>query len=204
MRLGAFLAFTWLACDAQTPTAPPSAPTATPPVPTETTPPAPAPASAPPPSSPAPEPAKTKVVAIEPWGLEITLPESAGHVFDPANQWFHADLAWEQFAYLKKIKAPPPKTLAQIPKQWKQGDALQVIEEKLWPDGSLSCAVRFEGASASESGKTMLHTVSHLYVSKPLDARSYIECSVRMGFEAGEAIIAANREMCMSLRPVSK
>ncbi|WAS95876.1 hypothetical protein [Nannocystis punicea] len=144
------------------------------------------------------------MVLIEPWALEVTLPDGAAHVFDPANKWFHTELAWEQSAYLKKIKAAPPRTVAQMAKQWKQGNELQVLEEKRWPDGSLSCAFTFEGMVATETDKAMLQTVTHLYVSKPLDARSYIECSVRMEFRASEAVIAANRDMCMSLRPAGK
>lgn len=185
----------------------PSPPDPAPAAPPPTTPPEPPPPEPPPPEPPPPEPPpppakQTKVVPIVPWSLEITLPETAGHVYDPNNKWFHAELAWEQTLYLHRIAKPAPRSLAGAPKSWKRADDLKVLAEEQLPDGSIFFAATYEIMTPS-GDKAALDTATSIRVLKPLDARTHLDCSISIKYIATPEILAACRDICLSVRPMT-
>jgi hypothetical protein len=145
-----------------------------------------------------------KLVSIVPWGLEMLIPERANSGFEPANQVFQIAITSNIGAKLAKINKAAPQKPSDLPSYWKQGDELNVLEEGSLPDGVFYCAVTFEVRVGvpGRNGLHMLETVSRVYVIKPFNATSYIECTAYAEFdlEKSPTTLSSLRDMCLSIK----
>ena len=157
-------------------------------------------------SRPSP-PKGLKVALIEPWGAAVFVPERAGFYFEPANQQFHITTEAERSSVtFSRVNASPPKTAAELPPHWKQGDDLKILAEGASPDGSFYCVVTFEVRVGMPGlpGQTihMLKTVSRVYAIVPLDESSYATCTAYLEYDASHSAAGygSYRDMCLSIR----